>query len=537
VREVTRSAPGLPDPGEASGYRQGVSLRQRALGLLLVAGVILAWAALVVERAFDDVSAQRAYVAGTVQRGQDLSLDTLVEALNQETGARGFVLTGDAAFLDPYVSGREAVREDLTALTALFAAEPETLGLIEQVERDFAAWSDRSRAEVRAAREGDVRRARQLIRQGEGKAAFDQLRASAGALQEHIRDELVRQRALTESAFDQLRTTFWAVTAVLVALVLVAGLLLRRWVLVPVDQLRSSMRAVAAGDLGSPVVAPGPEEVEAIGLDAEAMRRRIVAELENTRAAAEALEQDSPAVAGLMRELQSTSTEQVRGVEVRGVVRPAEGVLAGDWWDALPLPGGRTAVVVADVSGHGPEACLVAARFKQRLTVLLQADIALPEAFEVAVRDLDLEDERFLSCVVVLLNPDWRRVQWLNAGHPGALLLRRAADDLTGYPLDTTGPIVGAPGARWSVEETWLGVDDMLLLVTDGITEARDASDRELGVDGVVDSLRHSRARTPERVVEEVVDTVRRFAVDLRRDDLTCVALRLSAPVDDHVRR
>jgi sigma-B regulation protein RsbU (phosphoserine phosphatase) len=507
-----------------------VSLRQRAIGLLLVAGIVLAWAALVVERAFEEVNAQRSYVAGTMQRGQDLTVDTLVEALNQETGARGFVLTGDDAFLDPYVSGRDEVSEDLTALTELFADDAVTLELIERVEANFAAWSDRSRREVRAAREGDIQLARRLIRAGEGKAAFDQLRDSVQDLQEHIRDELVRQRALTESAFDQLRLTFWTVTAVLVGLVVVTGLLLRRWVLVPVTQLRTSMRVVAEGDLRSPVVASGPDEVEAIGLGAEAMRRRIVAELENARAAAEALEQDSPAVAGLMRELESTSSELVRGVEVRGVVRPAEGVLAGDWWDALPLPGGRTAVVVADVSGHGAEACLVAARFKQRLTALLQAGIEPLEAFEVSVDDLDLEEERLLSCVVAVLAPQWRRVQWLNAGHPGALLLRRADGDLTGHPLGPTGPVVGLPGARWTLEETWVGVNDMLLLMTDGITEARDASDRELGVAGVLDSLRRGQARTPERVVEEVVDTVRRFAVDQRRDDLTCVAVRLAAP-------
>jgi sigma-B regulation protein RsbU (phosphoserine phosphatase) len=124
-------------------------------------------------------------------------------------------------------------------------------------------------------------------------------------------------------------------------------------------------------------------------------------------------------------------------------------------------------------------------------------------------------------------------VQWLNAGHPGALLLRRAAGAVTGHVLPPTGPIVATPGATWSVEETWIGLDDTLLLMTDGIIEARDASGRELGVDGVVASLRTSRARTSREIVEEVVETARRFAVDLRRDDLTCVALRAAAVAEN----
>lgn len=509
-----------------------MSLRQQALGLLLVVAAILAWVALVVERAMDDVGEQRAYATGTLRPGQDLSLDTLTEAVHQENGARGFVLTGDPAFLEPYEEGREAVRSDLQALTALFRDDPTTLALIDDVRSDFDAWSDRSRNEVRAAVEGDLRLARQLVARGEGKAAFDRLRASGTAMQDHIRDELVAQQALTDEAFQQLRVTFWTAVSVLVALLLLTVVLLRQWVLLPVERLRHGMRAVADGQLSSPVRAGGPAEVAALGHDAEAMRRRIVTELDNARAAAEALDQEGPAAAGLMRELRTVSSETLRGVDVHGEVRPARGLLAGDWWDAVPMPGGATAIVVGDVAGHGPEAGVVAARFKQRLSVLLSAHGDLAEAFADAAEGLDPDAERFLSCVVAVVDPSWRRLRWLNAGHPGALLLRGSGSELVAQTLRPTGPIVGLPDSRWDVEETWIGVDDVLLLMTDGVTAARDASGRELGVEGVVDALRGSGAREPSVLVADVVETVRRFSGDARRDDATCVALRPQGGLD-----
>ena len=94
---------------------------------------------------------------------------------------------------------------------------------------------------------------------------------------------------------------------------MISVLLLRRWILVPVQRLRARMRAVADGNIEEEVLIDGPPEVAAIGRDAESMRRRIVAELDVAHAASEALTQHSPVVSLLRRSSRPTRTRRPAG--------------------------------------------------------------------------------------------------------------------------------------------------------------------------------------------------------------------------------
>jgi serine phosphatase RsbU (regulator of sigma subunit) len=67
------------------------------------------------------------------------------------------------------------------------------------------------------------------------------------------------------------------------------------------------------------------------------------------------------------------------------------------------------------------------------------------------------------------------------------------------------------------------------VVCTDGILEARDSADEEFGTEGVLRVLRGLGRWAPEEAVAELTEAVRRFAVDVRRDDVTCVAV---APAD-----
>jgi serine phosphatase RsbU (regulator of sigma subunit) len=138
------------------------------------------------------------------------------------------------------------------------------------------------------------------------------------------------------------------------------------------------------------------------------------------------------------------------------------------------------------------------------------------------------DDERFLSCLVVVVDPDGERLSWVNAGHPPALVVDRN-HRATRIELGPTGPLVSAVTSGWTVDRAPFGLDDLLLACTDGVLEARDADGQELGVDGLLAVLRRLDPWTPEQAVAECREAVRRHAVDVRRDDVTCVALALKA--------
>jgi sigma-B regulation protein RsbU (phosphoserine phosphatase) len=507
-----------------------VSLRVRLLGLLCVLLLVVGGAAGVTSLAVKRVQDNRELVSGRLQPASAESRALLTFLVDQETGERGFVLTGDEEFLAPYQQGRLATAHGLARLRAELADDAGIVRGLRRVERAALRWHRVGAApEIAARRRGEVERAEELVARGGGKRAFDDLRLRVEELQGLI-DSRIEVAQAQDAA--NLRLLRWAnVGSRLVALVLLllSALLMRRWVLEPVRMLRSRMRAVAAGHLDEEVLVTGPPEVVAIARDAENMRRRIVSELDASRAATEALTQHSPVVAGLRRELASSVRPSATGLDLAGVVLSAEGVLAGDWWEATQRPDGSTAIIVADVSGHGAEAGLVALRFKQRITALLDTDLPLGDAFDIAARRPDADPERFLSCLIVVVDPDAGTVSWVNAGHPPALLVSREHPE-DAVELEPTGPLISAVTSGWEVSKARIDHDDMLLICTDGVLEARNQHGAEFGSDGVRRVLRGLRRWAPEEAVAECSEAVRQFAADVRRDDVTFVALALSAP-------
>jgi sigma-B regulation protein RsbU (phosphoserine phosphatase) len=505
-----------------------VSLRLRLLGLMTVLVLIVVTAAVVTNIAVRDVQSNHDLVSDRLQPAAERSRALLTALVNQETGERGFVLTGDDSFLGPYRRGISMAADDLVELRRTFASDQKIMGALARVDEAAATWRRQAaEPEIAARRRGAEAEAKRLVKSGKGKSEFDGLRRRVEELQARIDDRVSAAQADSERRLTMLRVVNVGSRLFNLLLLVVSAFLLRRWVLEPVRVLRARMRAVADGNLEDEVLVDGPPEVKAIAADAESMRRRIVSELDTSRAATEALSQHSPVVAGLRRELASANRPPVTGLDLAGVVLSAEGVLAGDWWEATQRPDGSTAIIVADVSGHGAEAGLVALRFKQRITALLDTELPLGEAFDIAARRHDSDPERFLSCLIVVVDPDAGTVSWINAGHPPALLVSRDHPE-DAVELEPTGPLISAVTEGWEVSTARIRHDDMLLLCTDGVLEARNQHGAEFGSDGVRRVLRGLRRWSPEEAVAECSEAVRQFAVDLRRDDVTFVALTLS---------
>ena len=505
-----------------------MSLRLRLVGLFTVLVVIVTSAAAVVTVALWHVEDNRALVSDTLQPAAVDSRALLVSLVDQETGQRGFVLTGDDAFLDPYRTGRVEFGRRLARLRADFPHDRGMQRALDSVQRSAVTWHRvGAEPEIAARRRGGEVAADRLVTQGAGKTAFDDVRRQVAALQGLIDRRTTEAQVQDRQDLRQLRWLVLASRVAVVVLLVGGALLVRHWVLLPVNRLRESMRRVASGRLDSEVVSAGPPEVAAIGRDAEAMRRRIVSELEKARAATEALTQHSPVVAGLRRELSSATRPSATGLDVAGVMLSAEGELAGDWWEAVQRPDGSTALIVADVSGHGAEAGLVALRFKQRITALLDTDLDVGSAFRIAAIRHDEDVERFLACLLVVVDPSRREVSWVNAGHPPALLVSKNAGGQV-VELDPTGPLISSVTSGWEVASAPIGDEDMLLVCTDGVLEARDDAGAEFGSEGVLGVVRGLRRWSPEEAVAETTEAVRQFAVDVRRDDVTCVAVALA---------
>lgn len=234
----------------------------------------------------------------------------------------------------------------------------------------------------------------------------------------------------------------------------------------------------------------------------------------------------------IAREVQASFVGQappsVPGLDIAAHSEPFYGV-GGDLQDYVPLADG-VGGVLADISGHGLGAAMLAARLSQALEGIglgmpLQRVAALWN--QAVLRSTS--EEVFVTAVFFQAETGTGRIRYLVAGHPPPLhwSCRRARV----APLKGHGMALGAlDDARFGVDEVLLDIGDVLLLYTDGAVEARDVRGEMLEQEGLAALLERRHALPPQQLVERLAEDIR--AGRQIRDDITLVALarRRDAP-------
>ncbi|WP_434442527.1 sensor histidine kinase [Lentzea sp. E54] len=196
--------------------------------------------------------------------------------LDEETGLRGFVLTGEDEFLKPYLEGRTAEVEAAESVRDLVGDIGGRVSRIEDLARQWRGqYAEPTIAGIRLSGPAlsssvDIDR---------GQAIFGQLRTEVAALQTDIAD-LARQGR--EELDHAAAVVLWLVIGMgvlLVAVICGLSLLLYRLLIAPLANLADHTRQVASGDFEHEIDADGPREIVMLGEDVNAMRRRIVQEL------------------------------------------------------------------------------------------------------------------------------------------------------------------------------------------------------------------------------------------------------------------
>nr|MDT0662500.1 CHASE3 domain-containing protein [Micromonospora sp. DSM 115978] len=216
--------------------------------------------------------------------------ELLAALINQETGIRGYAVTGDRADLAPYEQGIEQEEILVERMTGLLDGEPEIHRELTAVSEEAAAWRAAVAEPVVAAIASGGPAAAQPLLDDAARQRFDALRASTGDLQGAILD--LRNRMASD--VRQTGSTLVFLLAVAAGVVIIAGIALltslNRLVIGPVTNLAGQVRAVAAGDYQRDIERIGPPELAQLAGDVDAMRQRIAADLAEVRAARERME-------------------------------------------------------------------------------------------------------------------------------------------------------------------------------------------------------------------------------------------------------
>jgi sigma-B regulation protein RsbU (phosphoserine phosphatase) len=224
-----------------------------------------------------------------------------------------------------------------------------------------------------------------------------------------------------------------------------------------------------------------------------------------------------------------TSPPNVEGIDAWGVSHPAH-TTGGDYFDFLTLPGGSLGTVIGDVSGHGFDSAIVMAQTRALLRAAAR-DQSDPACILSAVNELltpDLSENRFVSMIAVDINPRTRVFRWANAGHvPGYVLdsAGRVKAELT-----STGVVLGLfPGAVFDTQYgPALERGDLLVLFTDGVTEAEAPDGTMCGAEWALDVVRAHAHRSSAEILDALYDAIKAFADGAaHHDDVTAIICRV----------
>lgn len=233
------------------------------------------------------------------------------------------------------------------------------------------------------------------------------------------------------------------------------------------------------------------------------------------------LESDQMAAQQIQKTLHPGHWEPLPGYEVETFYNPFRDV-GGDYFDVIDLPGGRTLFAVADVSGKGMPAALLAANIQALVRSIANVETDLAPLAKQINKHLFryTPSNRFATAVFIILSRDSGELTYVNAGHNRPILFSSGS---TAF-LDTTGMPLGLfAEAEFEANKAVLRPGGALLIFTDGLTDSIPGQNSE---DRLRDALADSSGRTMS-ILQSLVDP------KYNEDDVTILLVKRNADFSD----
>jgi len=262
----------------------------------------------------------------------------------------------------------------------------------------------------------------------------------------------------------------------------------------------------------------------AVGIERARMHRQI---LEKQR-----IDEELALARRMQLSLLPREAPKLENFEVAGINVPSEEV-GGDYFDYIRLTDKDLGIVVSDVAGKGVPAAFIMASLRASLRIESVSHYAISTILS-RVNDFlfeSIEPERFVTLFYGVIDARARILTYANAGHNPPLLLRQNGRREL---LSEGGLLLGAfPAALYHEHRVYFSPGDLLVLYTDGISEAENARGEQFGLDRIEAVAREAAPRGCEATIESVLKAVRDHVGDaglqgasLSRDDLTLMVIR-----------
>ncbi len=309
----------------------------------------------------------------------------------------------------------------------------------------------------------------------------------------------------------------------------------------PIQALSDTVRAIGEGTMVADIGASGNEEID----DIARAFNEVTAKFRSAQGhlmEQERLQKEMQVAQEIQQMLLPRKVPELEGFELGYLYRAAKEV-GGDYYDFLTVDDRTVGVVVADVSGKGVPGSLVMTMIRTALRMEARGNRSASDVMAKmnAFVTEDMKKGMFVTMFYVVLDSVNRAVSYASAGHNPMILYRGEADATyflkpKGIPVGINLPDEELFRRTISVEKLTLQQDDMLVIYTDGITEAMNAERGQFGEGRLLAAIKRYGHRTAQEFVDALNQEIHEFTGGApQNDDITLVAIKEKVPVEERL--
>lgn len=241
----------------------------------------------------------------------------------------------------------------------------------------------------------------------------------------------------------------------------------------------------------------------------------------------ERMEEELNIARSIQQKLLPETTPEIPELQIAAKNVPSYQV-GGDYFDLIHKDDNRLTMAIADVTGKGVPASLLMANLQSVLHILQPFDIGMVEATG-QINSLIYQNtpsDKFISFFWACYDANKKTLRYVNAGHNPPLLFREGSDPVT---LSEGGVLLGAMPTMMPYKEgeVFLKKGDVLVLYTDGVTEAMNGQDEEFDESRLIESAWSRFSGTPDAILDGVIADVGNFCNYNFNDDLTLIVCKV----------
>jgi serine phosphatase RsbU (regulator of sigma subunit) len=221
-----------------------------------------------------------------------------------------------------------------------------------------------------------------------------------------------------------------------------------------------------------------------------------------------------------------TGKTTIAGLEISGMMHPARGI-GGDYYDYFAIDEHTSQIIIADVAGKGVPAALLMSATAAAMRLEANHDRNMLQQVERLNAEIGSvsDPERYVTLLVGEIDTDKRTIQYVNCGHNPALLFRAKTGTVS--PMNSSCPPIGLSSEdSCEITSEALMPGDVLVLYTDGVTEAGNRQGEEFGMERLFATVREGAVSSAEDLMSRIYGAAADFCGDDFDDDVTILVVK-----------